>query len=358
MNISMSKRKSGISPGSLIFTGEQKINQVKISLFNYSTTSFEEKEISDVNDLIKYKENTDVTWINVTGLHDTTLLENIGNIFEIHPLVLENILNVYHSPKIEDYEQLLFLVIKMIGFNNQTENMNIEQVSIVTGKNFIITFQEQEGDVFDPIRDRIRTGKGRIRKYREDYLAYRILDSIIDNYFVVLENFDERIEEIEDQIIKQPDDSSLEKIHNLRKELIKVRRAASPLRDIIFTIEKEKFHFIQKSTYLFLRDLNDHIKQIIDTIENYREIINGLLDLYLSNASHKMNQVVKLLTIISTIFIPLTFIVGIYGMNFSTGASKWNMPELQWAFGYPFVMGMMLVIAILLVIFFKKKQWF
>jgi magnesium transporter len=358
MNISLSKKKRGISPGSLIFTGEQKTSSVSISLFNYNTSCFEEKSISDVNELIQYKENSDVTWINITGLHDTELLEKVGSIFEIHPLVLEDVLNVYHSPKIEDYEQFLFLVIKMIGINNQTGKMSIEQISIITGKNFIITFQEQEGDVFDTIRDRIRTAKGRVRKYREDYLAYRLLDSIIDNYFVVLENVDERIEEIEDQIIKQPDDSSLEKIHNLRKELIKLRRAASPLRDIIFTIEKEKFHFIQKPTYIFLRDLNDHIKQIIDTIENYREIINGLLDLYLSNASHKMNEVVKLLTIISTIFIPLTFIVGIYGMNFSTNTSKWNMPELQWAFGYPFVMGLMLVIAVLLVIFFKRKHWF
>jgi magnesium transporter len=358
MKMHISKKKKGMSPGSLIFTGEQKSEEVIISLFDYSSGGFIEKNISDLNELEEYKNNSNITWINIVGLHDINVLEKIGNIFDIHPLVLEDILNVSHNPKIEDYEHFLFLVIKMINYKEDSNCLDIEHVSLILGKNYIITFQEKRGDVFDPIRERIRTAKGLVRKYNEDYLAYRLLDSIIDNYFSVLENFDERIEDIEDQILGQPDDLSLEEIHNLRKELIKLRRAVSPLREMIFTIEKEKFNFIQKTTYIYLRDLSDHIKQIIDTIENYREFINGLLEVYLSNASHKMNEVVKLLTIISTIFIPLTFVVGIYGMNFKTDASRWNMPELDWAFGYPFVMGLMVFIAVTLIIFFKKKKWF
>lgn len=358
MKMTIYHKKKGMSPGSLIFTGEQKTQKVSISLFDYNSGNFSETSVDDLNELEKYKNNSNVTWINVIGLHDINILDKIGNIFEIHPLVLEDILNVSHSPKIEDYESYLFLVVKMINYKEGLNILDVEQVSLIIGKNYIITFQEKNGDVFNPIRDRIRTAKGLIRKYSEDYLAYRILDSIIDNYFSVLENFDDRIEDIEDQILTQPDESSLEEIHHLRKELIKLRRAVSPLREMIFTIEKEKFNFIQKTTFVYLRDLSDHIKQIIDTIENYREFINGLLEVYLSNASHRMNEVVKLLTIISTIFIPLTFIVGIYGMNFRTDASRWNMPELDWAFGYPFVMALMVVIAVTLIIFFKKKRWF
>ncbi len=358
MKINFSKKKRGMSPGSLIFTGEKKTDKVTITVFDYNSGNYSETKIADINELSKYKENTNVTWINITGLHNIDILDQVGNIFDIHPLVLEDILNVSHNPKIEDYEQFLFLVVKMINYTSELNNLDVEQVSIIIGKSYIITFQEKNGDVFEPIRDRIRTAKGRIRKYGEDYLAYRILDSIIDNYFFVLESFDERIEDIEDQILSQPDESSLEEIHLLRKELIKLRRAVSPLREMIFTIEKEKFQFIQKTTFVYLRDLSDHVKQIIDTIENYREFINGLLEVYLSNASHRMNEVVKLLTIISTIFIPLTFIVGIYGMNFRTDASRWNMPELDWAFGYPFVMGLMIFIALSLIIFFKKKRWF
>lgn len=358
MKLRVSRKKKGMSPGSLIFTGEKKTETVSISLFDYNSGNFIETKIDNLTELEKYKNNSNITWINIVGLHDINVLERIGNIFNIHPLVLEDILNVSHNPKIEDYESYLFLVVKMINYVESSNKLDIEQVSLIIGKNYIITFQEKNGDVFDPIRERIRTAKGLIRKYSEDYLGYRILDSIIDNYFSVLESFDERIEDIEDQILTDPDESSLEEIHHLRKELIKLRRAVSPLREMIFTIEKEKFNFIQKTTFVYLRDLSDHIKQIIDTIENYREFINGLLEVYLSNASHRMNEVVKLLTIISTIFIPLTFIVGIYGMNFRTDASRWNMPELDWAFGYPFVMILMVVIAVTLIIFFKKKRWF
>ena len=354
----MKANKRGMSPGSLIFTGVKKTDKIEVSLFDYNSNTCKEMKVIDIDELAGYKNNPNVTWINITGLHDVNMLDRVGNIFNIHPLVLEDILNVSHSPKIEDYENYLFIVVKMINFNNDDNSLNIEQVSIIIGRNYIITFQEREGDVFEPLRERIRTAKGLVRKYGEDYLAYRLLDSIIDNYFIVLENFDENIEEIEDQILSQTNDSSLEQIHHLRKELVKLRRAVSPLREMIFTIEKEKFQFIQKSTFVYLRDLSDHVKQIIDTIENYREFINGLLDVYLSSASHRMNEVVKLLTIISTIFIPLTFIVGIYGMNFRTDVSKWNMPELNWWLGYPFVMGLMLIIAVCLIIFFKKKKWF
>ena len=217
MNINISHKKKGMSPGSLIFTGEQKTEKVSVSLFDYNSGNFSETSIDDLNDLEKYKNNSNVTWINVVGLHNINILDKIGSIFDIHPLVLEDILNVSHNPKIEDYENFLFILVKMVNYKQNTNRLDIEQVSLIIGKNYIITFQEKNGDVFEPIRERIRTAKGMIRKYSEDYLAYRILDSIIDNYFSVLENFDERIEDIEDQILTQPDESSLEEIHHLRK---------------------------------------------------------------------------------------------------------------------------------------------
>lgn len=358
MSKSRSKSKKGMPPGSLIFTGEQKQESIKITSYDYDAKTFYEKEISNIEDLKKYKENGHVSWINICGLHDIDKLARIGEIFEIHPLILEDILNVHHLPKLEDYDNYLFLISKMIDINPNDKDLKIEQVSFVLSKdNCLITFQEVEGDVFNVIRDRIRSDKGRIRKLGADYLMYRLLDTIVDNYFYVLQDMDDVIENIEDELIYDPGKSTIETIHDLRKKIIKLRRAVTPLRDIIFSIERERYPYIAKSTYIFLRDLYDHIRQNIETMENYREILNGMLEIYLSSSGQKLNEVVKVLTIISTIFIPLTFLAGIYGMNFNTSVSKWNMPELTWPFGYPVVLIVMLGIAAGMVLFFKKKNW-
>ena len=351
------KKKIGMPPGSLVYMGESKENRVSISLIEYNEASFEEKKIENISDLKAIKENENVSWINVCGLTDTKTLEEIGSIFDIHPLTLEDILNVYHHPKMDEYENYLFLILKMVSYDNSKDQLDIEHLCFVMGKNYFITFQEKEGDVFDLIRDRLKSNKGRIRKLKADYLMYRLIDSIVDNYLVVLEYYNERIEDMEDDLMLIPDNIDLEPIHRIRKEIIKLRRIISPLSEIIYSFQKEKSTFIQKGTLVFLRDLYDHAKLAAETTENFRELMAGLLQMYLSSTSHRMNNIVKLLTIVSTIFIPLTFIVGVYGMNFNPETSFWNMPELHWRYGYPVIMIFMLLVAVGLILFFKKKKW-
>jgi magnesium transporter len=351
-------RKKDLSPGSAIFTGDKKVEEIVISIFNYDEHQFEEKKIENIEELKSLKDKAKNLWVNVAGLHDVTIIEKVNEIFGVHSLVIEDILNVNHSPKIEEHDNFLFLILKMIDFDKVKHEFNIEQVSVILGKNFVITFQENIGDVFEVIRERIRTAKGRIRKAGADYLMYRLLDSIVDNYFITLEYVDDKIEFVEEKLLEATEDSYLKEIHNLRKDILKLRRAVYPMRDMTYYLQRGENPLIQKSTLIFMRDLNDHIANNIETIENYREIINGVLEVHLTNASHRMNQVIKLLTMISTIFIPLTFIVGIYGMNFNTQVSIFNMPELNWKYGYLFVMVVMFAIAVSLVIFFKRKKWF
>jgi magnesium transporter len=334
------------------------VDRMKITSLNYNEQIYTEKEIKNLAELKQFKENGQVSWINICGLHEVDRLAEIGKIFEIHPLILEDILNVNHMPKLEDHEKYLFIITKMIDLKKEDTELNIEQVSFVLLKNnCLLTFQEKEGDVFELIRDRIRNDTGRVRKMGADYLMYRLLDTMVDNYFYVLQDMDGIIDDLEDDLVYNPNRSTIETIHDLRKKIIKLRRAVTPLRDIIYSIERERYPFITKSTYIFLRDLYDHIRQNIETMENYREILNGMLEIYLSNSGQKLNEVVKVLTIISTIFIPLTFIAGIYGMNFSTSTGIWNMPELTWQYGYPVVLLVMVIIAVGMIFFFKKKDW-
>ncbi len=351
-------RKKDLSPGSSVFTGDKKVDNVVITVFNYDEHQFEEKKIESFEELQLLKEKAKVLWVNLSGLHDIQTIEKVCEIFGIHSLAIEDILNVNHSPKIEEHENFLFLILKMIDIDKPSKELNIEQISIILGKNYVITFQENVGDVFDVIRDRIRTSKGRIRKAGADYLMYRLLDSIVDNYFITLEYVDDKIEFVEEKLLEDSEDSYLKEIHNLRKDVLKLRRSVYPMRDMTYYLQRGENPLIQKSTIMFTRDLYDHIANNIETIENYREIINGVLEVHLTNASHKMNQVIKLLTMISTIFIPLTFIVGIYGMNFNTEVSIFNMPELNWKFGYLFVMLVMVIISVSLIVFFKRKKWF
>lgn len=353
------KGKHGMPPGSLIFTGDQKMARVKITCLDYNDKTFTEKEITNLDDLNIFKQNDHISWINICGLHEIDKLGKIGEIFGIHSLVLEDILNVNHLPKLEDHDNYLFMITKMMDLNNPSRELNIEQVSFLLLKNnCLLTFQENLGDVFDHIRDRIRSDTGRVRKMGADYLMYRLLDAIIDNYFYVLQDMDESIDNIEDDLIYNPGKKTIEIIHELRKKIIKIRRAVAPLRDMIYSIERERPPFIAKTTYIFLRDLYDHIHQNIETMENYREILNGMLEIYLSSSGQKLNEVVKVLTIISTIFIPLTFIAGIYGMNFNTSVSKWNMPELNWQYGYPLILLVMLIVGGTMILYFKRKDWF
>lgn len=343
--------KSGLPPGSLVHIGERKVQTPKISIIDYDATKFQEEEIQAVEECFIFKDKPTVTWINIDGLHQTEILEKLGDCYGFHPLVLEDILNTDQRPKMEDYGDYVYIVLRSLEYNHQKEEIESDQISIIMGQNFVFSFQEKEGDTFDPIRERIRSGKGRIRKMGADYLTYSLLDSIVDNYFILLEKLGEKIEFLEEQLVTSPTPETLQTIHNLKRELLFLRKAVWPLREVVGSLERGESSLIQASTRIYLRDLYDHTIQVIDNVETFRDMISGILDIYLSSVSNRLNSVMKVLTIIATIFMPLTFLAGIYGMNFK------YMPELEWRWGYPFICFVMMGIGIFMLVYFKKKKW-
>jgi magnesium transporter len=343
--------KAGLPPGTLVHIGEKKTGQVRITLIDYNEENFQEKVVERVEECFPFKEMPTVTWINIDGLHNVEIIEKIGKHFELHPLILEDILNTGQRPKCEDYEKCLFMVLKMLRYNGKSCSIQPEQVSLVLGQNFVISFQEEVGDVFEQIRDRIRNAKGRIRKMSVDYLAYALIDAVVDNYFLILEKMGEQIESMDEELIAKPSDKTVRRIHVLKRELIFLRKSVWPLRELINSMEKTESLLISDSTGPYLRDVCDHTIQVIDTVESFRDMVSGMLDIYLSSISNRMNAVMKVLTIIATIFIPLTFIAGIYGMNFRF------MPELEWKWGYFIVLIIMVVVATIMLIYFRRKKW-
>ena len=344
-------QKSGLPPGTLIHIGEKRTEKVKIRIMDYSEIGLEEAEAETIEACFPFKDKPTNTWINIEGIHDVRVLERLGECYGFHSLILEDILNTDQRPKMEDHGEYIYVVLKMLN-SDKNNSVVIEQISLLLGKNFVISLQEGlEGDVFNPVRERIRSGKGRIRKMGSDYLAYALLDSIVDNYFIVLEKLGEKIEVLEEELITNPKRETLHAIHNLKREMIFLRKSVWPLREVISGLERGESSLISKSTQIFLRDLYDHTIQVIDTVEAFRDMLSGMLDIYLSSVSNKMNEVMKVLTIIATIFIPLTFIAGVYGMNFR------NMPEIEWQWGYPLSLLIMGGVAIIMLIFFRKKRW-
>jgi magnesium transporter len=345
-------RKAGLPPGSLVHIGEKKAERTRITIIDYDAETFREKEAKSVEECFSFKETATVTWINIDGVHDSELVGKLGTHFGVHPLILEDIMTTAQRPKMEDMGEYIYVVLRMLSSEKGKDGVVSEQVSLILGSNFVISFQESPGgDVFDPVRDRIRTGKGRLRKQGPDYLAYALLDAIVDNYFLVLEKLGERVEGLEEELITEPGQETLHEMHALKREMIYVRRSVWPLREVVSGLERVESPLIKQSTGIFLRDVYDHTIQVIDTVETYRDMLSGMLDIYLSSVSNRMNQVMKVLTIIATIFIPLTFIAGVYGMNFKF------MPEIEWRWGYFVVVGIMLAIGLLMVIFFKRKRW-
>ena len=358
--VRLSKRiskKAGLPPGTPVHVGEKKTDKVRISVINYDKENYEMREMQAVEECIVYKGKPSITWVNVCGLHEVDVIEKLCGCFDIHLLTAEDILNTEQRLKIEMFEKYIYLVMKMISYNVKNRGIDVEQMSLILGDNYVITFQEREGDVFNDLRNRIQHNKGRIRKAGADYLAYSLIDSVIDNYFVVLEKIGEEVEVVEDELITRPEHQTIQKIHFLRREMIFLRKAVWPLREIINNLEHDDSPLIRKETVIYIRDLYDHTVQIIDGVETYREIISGMLDIYLSSISNRMNEIMKVLTMVAVIFIPLTLIAGIYGMNFNTMESPFNMPELNWYFGYPFALGLMAVVSIVMLIFFKRKRW-
>ncbi|PHR49242.1 MAG: magnesium and cobalt transport protein CorA [Fluviicola sp.] len=344
------KSKLGMAPGSLLFTGEQKMEQVNIEVMKYDEKSIEEKSFSDISKAIDFVDSSDkVSWINIEGIHDVETIEKVMLHFNLHRLTGEDILSVGQRPKLDDYSNYLHVVLRMFMLvENEIED---EQITLVLTQKCLVTFQEKPGDVFNFVRRRLNEGKGQIRTRGADYLHYALIDSVVDHYFIILENFGDKIEDLEIELLDRPTDDVLKRLHHLRREALQLRRNVYPLREVVSRLEKQEADFINPETRLFVRDLYDHTIQVIETVEVFRDSASGLLDLYMNSISNKMNGIMKLLTIVSTIFIPLTFIAGVYGMNFQ------HMPELEYRFGYGVAMLVMFVIAVIMVIFFKRKKW-
>jgi magnesium transporter len=357
MNQNMSKKKknkqhnkAGAPPGTVIYHGEEQTERVKITLIEYSETELVEKDFYDLSQCLDSVDSKLVKWINVDGVHQTDLIEAIGKRFGIHPLTLEDIVNTNQRAKFEDYENYVVSIMKMIDYKNN--ELNSEQLTVVLMAGMVISFQEPNGgDAFDLIRTRIRQGKGRIRKMGADYLAYALLDAVVDCYFNILEKIGDKIEVLEEELIVEPGKTTIEQLHSMKREMIFVRKAVWPVRELISNMQRSESELIQPTTDVYLRDVHDHTVRVIDTVETYRDLLSGMMDVYLSSVSNKMNEVMKILTIITTIFVPVTFIAGVYGMNFD------YMPELHSKWGYPAVWIVMLLIIISLIIYFKRKKW-
>lgn len=343
--------KTGLPPGELIHIGEKKTENAIIKILDYDEEHFEEKEAKKIEECFPFKDKPTITWINIDGLHQVDIIDKIGKEFGFHPLLLEDILNTEQRPKIEDFEDSVYFVLKMLFYEEKTNAMVTDQVSVIFGNNFVISFQEREMGVFEPIRERIRTGKSRIRKTGADYLAYSLMDAVVDSYFIILEKFGEKIEDIEETMIASPTPATLREIHKLKSRMILLRKSVWPLRDVISALERSESSLVRESTRIYLKDVYDHTIQIIETVETFRDLLSSMLDVYLSSISNRMNEIMKVLTIIATIFIPLTFIVGVYGMNFE------YMPELKWRWGYPLTWLIMLVIGISMLVYFKRRKW-
>lgn len=344
-------RKTGAPPGSLISVVEAPHRPLKITVIDYSLNDLEEKEMAGVEDAFVYRDRESITWINVEGLHDPGAVERLGRHFGLHPLVMEDILTTSQRPKLETGPDNLFIVLKMIWPGSEGEIL-WEQISLVAGRNWLLTFQEGVGgDVLDSVRQRIRDPKSRLRRFGPDYLAYSILDTIVDYYFVVLEKFGEQLEEVENRVLRDPEEEALKELYRLKKELVHLRRSIWPVRELVLGLEREDGGLISQSTRAYLKDVYDHIVQAIEICEMYRDTSSGLVDVYLSSINNRLNLVMKVLAAITTVFMPLSFIAGIYGMNFK------YMPELGWRYGYPLCIALMVVVAVCMYAFFRSRKW-
>jgi magnesium transporter len=343
--------KNGLPPGSLIHIGDKSDRSVQISVIGYSPDDIEERQFEQIEQYLQNPSNSPVVWVNVEGVHDVELIRALGEKHTFHSLVLEDIVNTVQRPKIEDYGDYLFIVLKMLR-PTEDGNFSSEQISFILGEDYLFTFQEGlNGDAFDSVRDRIRSSKGKIRGMGVDYLAYSLIDAIVDGYFSVLEGFGERIVDVEEELTLTPDQQALHRINGMKKEIIYLRKTVWPLREAISFLERGDSDLLRDATRIYFRDVYDHTVQVIDTVETYRDLLSGMLDLYLSSISNRTNEIMKFLTVIGTIFIPLTFLVGVYGMNFK------NFPELEWKNGYFILWGVMIGVVVMMVAYFRKKRW-
>jgi magnesium transporter len=343
--------KTGLPPGTLMHVGEVLQENIIATHIDYSKDEYEEQTISSIEEILPYLDKDSVTWLNVAGLGDINTIETIGRALNIHPLVLEDILNTNQRPKVEEHEDYIYIVLKKLSCQNRHFSVEYEQVSILLLDNLVVTFVEKSDDIFDALKKRLNNGKGRLRSFGADYLTYAILDTLVDNIFILLDQLDEAIESLEEGLLVNPSTETLATIQQLKRELIYLRRSVSPLREMVAEVLRSDSLLIQAKTQIYYRDVYDHVLRIHESIESYRDMLSGLLDIYMSSVSNKMNEVMKVLTVFASIFIPLTFIAGIYGMNFEF------MPELKWKWAYPALWSSFIIIVVVLLVYFKKKKW-
>ena len=341
----------GKPPGSLIFIGNQKVDKVRIRVTDYDGTQLKEDELQNIAQGSAFKQTNSVTWINIDGLHDLALMKEVGSTFDLHPLLMEDILNTGQRPKLEEFDNCLFLVLKMLRYDKEKEKIVSEQLSLVLGNTFLLTFQEQPGDVFEPVRERIRKQKARIRASRIDYLAYALLDCVVENYVFIIERLGEQIEDVEEEILDNAEPAVMEKINAFRHEMNFIRKSIRPAREAIMQLSKVDSELINDQTIPFLKDLQDRISQAAEAIDTYRDMLSDQLNLYNSAVGNRMNDIMKVLSIFAAIFIPLTFIAGIYGTNFE------YLPELKFKYSYFIFWGVLLLVAMAMLIYFRKKKW-
>jgi magnesium transporter len=344
--------KSGLPPGSLIHVGDVLESETTISAIDYSKEVLDEQSIQSIDDLLKYKDSDTVTWVIIEGLANVDIVESIGKMFGIHQLVLEDILNTHQRAKFEEHDNYLYIVLKCLLSDGEQFAVSKEQISLLVMKNFVFTFKEKKDDFLLPVQQRIRTSSGKFRKLGSDYLTYAILDQIVDQNFILIDSLDETITSIEDNLMSaEPAKNILNAIQKLKRQVITIRKYTSPVRELVAGMLRSESELIDEKTHIYLRDVYDHAIRVTESIESYREILLGLLDIYASDLSNRMNEVMKVLTMFASIFIPLTFLAGVYGMNFD------NMPELGWEWAYPALWGVFLTVAIVLLIYFKKRKW-
>ncbi|WP_321389300.1 magnesium/cobalt transporter CorA [Emcibacter sp.] len=354
LRIKRHHEQAGTAPGTLRAPDRKQVENVTIEVIRYNQDEFEVLTLERIEDCFNCRTPGHVTWLNINGLHDLEMIRKIGDHFGLHVLALEDLLNLGQRPKMEQYDDHLFAVFKMIKKESPEQ---AEQVSMFIAENLVITFQEMEGDVFEPVRQRLRTGKNKIRKCGADYLAYALLDQAVDELYPVLERYSEKIDNLEEQLMDKPRREHLESAHKLKRELLALKRIIWPERELVNALMRSDLDLVTEDTKIYLRDVYDHTIQLVDVTETYRDMTMDLVDLYLSSISNSMNEVMKVLTVIATIFIPITFIAGLYGMNFNPQVSPWNMPELNWAWGYPFALGLMAAVVALMLYYFKRKNW-
>ncbi len=343
--------KAGLSPGTMVFIGEREMNTARIDLIEYSESQLNELRDVSIDRCGDSVKTPGVSWINVNGIHNVGLIESLGKRLDLHPLTLEDIVNTTHRPKTEEFPEYIYVVLKMISYDETVNQTAIEHVSLILGENYVVSFQEKDGDVFNTVRERLKTTKGRIRSMKADYLAYALMDAVVDNYFLAVERIGDRIEDFDDQILVDPKPDTMLEVHRLKRDILNQRKAVWPLREEIGALDRSESTLIRPETKMYLRDLYDHTIQVIDMVETFRDILGSMHDTYLSGISNRMNEIMKVLTIIATIFIPLTFIAGVYGMNFE------YMPELKWPWGYFLVLGIMLAVGIGMLGYFRRKKW-